>query len=72
MCKICSSEIGHVTKDGKEANLALDHCHISGKIRGLLCNRCNRGLGFFEQEDPTLTSEVLESALRYINQQQTV
>ena len=31
----------------------LDHCHTSGKIRWLLCNHCNRGLGAFK-DSPVL------------------
>ena len=30
-------------------NLVVDHCHISKKVRGLLCTRCNTKLGFYEE-----------------------
>jgi len=39
-CAICKVEPG-----GKR--LAIDHCHESGKVRGLLCQECNHGLGKF-------------------------
>lgn len=39
-CAICNSS-------GK---LAIDHCHKTGKIRGLLCHNCNRGLGMFADD----------------------
>lgn len=41
--------------------LVVDHCHSTGEIRGLLCNKCNMGLGHFLD-----SSETLESALRYL------
>lgn len=41
-CAICGSD-GASLKDG----LCVDHCHTSGKVRGLLCAPCNKGLGFF-------------------------
>jgi hypothetical protein len=53
-CGICN----RAPADGM--HLAVDHCHTTGRIRGLLCSRCNTGLGYFE-EDP----DRLSAAARY-------
>lgn len=39
-CAIC--------KEDFKGQINLDHCHTTGKIRGLLCTRCNTGLGQFQ------------------------
>jgi hypothetical protein len=46
---------------GDGTTLVIDHDHVTGKIRGMLCNHCNRGLGHF-RDDPTL----LEFAAQYL------
>ena len=43
------------------STLHIDHDHSNGKIRGLLCNNCNRGLGHFKD-----STELLENASKYL------
>lgn len=48
-CAICDKPETVVRrKDGVVSPLSIDHDHDSGKIRGLLCMRCNNALGFFD------------------------
>jgi hypothetical protein len=45
-CAICNKH-----RNKFKRNFAVDHCHITGKIRDLLCGVCNTRLGYYEKSD---------------------
>lgn len=56
-CAICGA-----TKPSERTKyFAVDHCHSTGKVRGLLCSKCNRGLGLFNDKP-----ERLKAAAKYL------
>lgn len=55
-CAIC----GRTEVEGRWANnLHIDHCHETGRVRGVLCHGCNVSLGHF-QHDPNLLRRAFE------------
>lgn len=60
VCAICGKPEATKQKD-RVLPLAVDHNHDTGIVRGLLCRRCNTGIGFFSD-----TSALLRKAGNYI------
>lgn len=56
-CSICGTK----EPGGARKVFAVDHCHKTGKIRGLLCAVCNLGLGKFKD-----SPELLYAAIQYL------
>ena len=59
-CAICRTD-----NPGGQGRFHVDHCHDTGRVRGLLCSNCNHGLGKFQ--DSVL---FLEQAIRYLNEKE--
>jgi len=55
ICKVHQSELPR--------RLCVDHNHITGKVRKLLCNDCNTGMGLLK-DNP----ELLEQAIKYLKE----
>lgn len=66
-CAICRVPLLEVNSPGRagprKRNTHIDHCHTTGKTRGILCSGCNLGLGHF-QDDPSK----LQAAIAYLAQ----
>lgn len=61
MCAVCGG-LGLICGHGNKGEvLHVDHCHRTGAVRGLLCTRCNPGIGFLK-DDPI----ILRKAAAYL------
>ena len=56
-CQICGK-----SQTGRQLNI--DHCHKTNKVRGLLCDSCNLGIGHFNDD-----LSLLLSAIKYLSKQ---
>jgi len=62
VCAICGNkETRRHFKYNTLVDLAVDHNHITGKVRGLLCSSCNKAIGVFKDN-----IELLESSIIYL------
>lgn len=59
-CAICNQPETHM-RNGKLKALAVDHCHKTGAIRGLLCSDCNTGIGKLKEN-----IDIFQSAIQYL------
>lgn len=62
-CAICRKHKDDFS--GRGNNFHIDHCHTTGKLRGLLCSNCNTGLGQFKDD-----GEIMKNAIEYIKRSQ--
>lgn len=53
VCAICKM------KNRDNNRLSVDHCHKTNKVRGLLCRKCNIGIGFFDDSIEKLEQSIL-------------
>lgn len=58
-CQICRSPVSR----GKVKTLVMDHCHVTNKVRGILCNQCNSGIGLFKE-----SATMLRLAIDYLRE----
>lgn len=52
VCAICN------LKEKSSKRMAIDHCHKTGKIRGLLCSWCNRAIGLLKDDVNLLKNSI--------------
>lgn len=55
-CAICKSK-SNGTK--QHPYFAVDHCHKTNEVRGLLCSRCNQGIGLLKDSIENLSNAIL-------------
>lgn len=59
-CAIC----GQLFDSSQTKTPNIDHCHTTGKVRGILCPLCNKGLGNFKDN-----TDILRRAISYLEHQ---
>lgn len=58
LCLTCGRPERKRRADGTMFTLSVDHDHVTGRVRGLLCIACNSALGMIGDSIPTLRSMI--------------
>jgi hypothetical protein len=61
-CAVCDIEISIDKSDNGHQTACVDHCHSTNKVRGLLCNHCNRALGLLKE-----SKDILKNLINYLD-----
>lgn len=61
-CAICREPLTRWGRVGEPGSACVDHNHTTGTLRGVLCRRCNSGLGSF-RDNP----EIMAAAIKYLS-----
>ena len=58
-CAICTVPLkAHNELGDRKFNTHIDHCHSTGKVRGILCSGCNLGIGHFKDDISKLRAAI--------------
>ena len=61
-CTICGKKETNIdSRTKKPYELSIDHCHKTNEVRGVLCSKCNTGLGMFNDN-----IDMMKKAIKYL------
>ncbi|MDM4722765.1 endonuclease VII domain-containing protein [Micromonospora sp. WMMA1363] len=66
-CAVCRSISPGSNRARSDLSFCVDHDHVTGHVRGLLCQACNRAIGMLK-DDP----DIIEAAARYVRRHRQV
>ena len=59
-CGVCGAS-GSIGRGKKVTRLCVDHDHLTGAVRGLLCSKCNAAIGLLKDD-----SEIIKKAVKWV------